>query len=163
MRSSRGAGQPGIFARFLRSGVLAGVSILALLDPAPAGAGQDGATNSATNSAPAREEGVTKDAPDDKPFERVRRPRAVKVDEEYDVSGLTLPLEEIHELLPRDAIASLTDPKLEDAAAADWMGPADRVIDVTIGTESVAVPFRILNFHEIANLTVGGEAIAATY
>lgn len=96
-------------------------------------------------------------------FERVRRPRAVDVTKEYDVSGLTLPLDEIHELLPRDAIASLTNPKLEKAVLATWMKPEDRVLDVTIGGESVAVPFRILNFHEIANLVVGGEPVAATY
>ena len=96
-------------------------------------------------------------------FQKVRRPNAVRVEEEYDVTGLTLPIGEIHELLPRDAIASLTDPELESVADAVWMGLADRVIDVTISGESVAVPFRILNFHEIANMTVGGEPIAATY
>ena len=37
------------------------------------------------------------------------------------------------------------------------------MIDITIGDESVAVPIKILNFHEIANLTIAGEPVAATY
>jgi hypothetical protein len=97
-------------------------------------------------------------------FRRVVRPGAVILEEEYDLAGLLLPREEIHALLPRDAIPALTDPKLETLAeAGEWLSADDRVLAVTVGSESVAVPFRVLNWHEIANLTVGGEPLAATY
>jgi len=101
---------------------------------------------------------------DDTPkIERVHRPGAVHVEKEYDLSGLTIPLAEIHELLPRDAIPSLTDPELEPIAGADWLQPGDRLAVISIDGETVGVPFRVLNWHEIANLEVGGEPVAATY
>ena len=95
---------------------------------------------------------------------RVHRPGAVHVDQEYDVTGLTIPLEEIHELLPKDAIPSLVDPKLESVAeASEWLVADDRIIVVTVGDETVGAPLKILNSHEIANLEIGGEPVAATY
>ncbi|MHC4975340.1 MAG: DUF3179 domain-containing (seleno)protein [Planctomycetota bacterium] len=96
-------------------------------------------------------------------FERVNRTGSVDIQSEYDIDDLLIPQREIHELLPKDAIPSLTDPELELAASSTWLQPGDRVIDVTVGEESVAVPLKILNFHEIANMTVGGEPVAATY
>lgn len=101
--------------------------------------------------------------PDENTFKQVRRPGSVDVEAEYDVTNALIPLDEIHALLPRDAIPSLTDPKLEDAAGIDWLSPEDRVIVVQVGDEVVAAPFRILNFHEIVNMTVGGKPVAATY
>ena len=96
-------------------------------------------------------------------FERVQRPGSVDLRGEYDLSGLTIPEDEIHTLLPRDAIPALTDPKLEPVGEAGWLGETDRVISVEVGGEAVAAPLKILNFHEIVNMTVGGEAVAATY
>jgi len=96
-------------------------------------------------------------------FERVHRPGAVIVQDVYDTSNLTIPLEEIHELLPRDAIPALVNPRLVDASAADWISPDFRVIAVVVGETAVAIPLRILNYHEIANLVVEGEPIAVTY
>ncbi|TVQ30685.1 MAG: DUF3179 domain-containing protein [Phycisphaeraceae bacterium] len=96
-------------------------------------------------------------------FQRVKRPGSVDVDKEYDITDLAVPLGEIHELLPRDAIPALTDPKRERASDADWMKPDDRVIEIAIGDEALAAPLRILNWHEIVNTTIGGEPIAATY
>jgi len=103
------------------------------------------------------------DQPAKKQFQQIRRAGAVDLAEEYDLSGLVIPEIEIHTLLPRDAIPALTDPKLSTLAEADWLTDDDRIIDVTIGDESVAVPLKILNFHEVANLTVGGVPVAATY
>jgi len=87
----------------------------------------------------------------------------VDVEEEYDLDNLQIPLEEIHSLLPRDRIPALTDPKLVSPADADWLEPDARVIAVEIGGEAVAFPLPILNFHEVANLTLGGRPIAVTY
>ena len=103
------------------------------------------------------------DEPEEKSFEQVNRPGSVDIASEYNLDGLSIPKDQIHTLLPRDAIPSLTDPDLIDIADADWLEPDDRIIDVTIGDESVAVPIKILNFHEVANITVGGDPVAATY
>jgi len=101
--------------------------------------------------------------PEEKPFAQVQRPGSVDIESEYDLDGLLIPKEEIHTLLPRDAIPALTDPKLVRVDGVDWLTDEDRIIDVTIGDESVAVPIKILNFHEVANMTIAGEPIAATY
>ena len=99
----------------------------------------------------------------DKPDKPVRRPGAVDLHETYAMDDLQVPENEIHTLLPRDAIPSLVDPALENASDAAWMKPDDRVIEVVVGDDAVAAPLRIMNWHEVANLTVGGEPVAATY
>ncbi len=96
-------------------------------------------------------------------FTRTRRAGSVDIAAEYDLNNLEIPEEEIHTLLPRDAIPALTDPKLEDAADADWLAPGARVIAIEVGGEAVAAPLQILTYHEIVNLSVGGEPVAATY
>jgi len=97
-------------------------------------------------------------------FRQVERPGAVDLEAEYALEDLAIPRDEIHALLARDAIPALVDPKLESGAEAEgWLRDTDRVVEVTVGDESVAVPFRVLNWHEIANLVVGGEPVAATY
>lgn len=101
--------------------------------------------------------------PSQREFQQVNRPGSVDLASEYDLKGLTIPEGEIHTLLPRDAIPSLTDPALITLEQADWLVDDDRIIDVTVGDESVAVPLKILNFHEVANMTVGDEPVAATY
>ena len=63
----------------------------------------------------------------------------------------------------QDGIPPLTDPERIPVADADYPSPTGRVIEVVINGHAVAYPIGILNFHEIANDTVGGEPIAATY
>lgn len=103
----------------------------------------------------------------DSEFKAVNRPNSVDLQTEYDLTNLTIPQEQIHTLLPRDAIPALTDPELIDLKDATYLNDDDRIIDVTITngktTESVAVPLKILNFHEVANMTIAGVPIAATY
>ncbi len=96
-------------------------------------------------------------------FRRIQRPGAVDVAQEYDLSNLKIPIEEIHELLPRDAIPALTEPKTERARSVEWLESEDRVVEIVIGREAVAVPLRVLNWHEVANMTVAGRPVAATY
>ncbi|MDF1810515.1 MAG: DUF3179 domain-containing (seleno)protein [Phycisphaerales bacterium] len=101
--------------------------------------------------------------PQSKPFKSIQRPGSVDIESEYDLAGLVISKDQIHTLLPRDAIPSLTDPELVELSQADWLQDDDRIIDVTIKDESVAVPLKILNFHEVSNMTVGGDPVAATY
>lgn len=96
-------------------------------------------------------------------FQTVRRSGSVDLDKEYNLADLRIPKEQIHTLLPRDAIPALTDPKLESLGEATWLADDARVIMVVHGNEVVAVPLQILDWHEVVNLTVGGEPIAATY
>lgn len=101
--------------------------------------------------------------PPEEPFEAVRRPGSVDLDATYNLADLQIPRDEIHTLLPRDAIPALTDPTLEPASEATWLEADDRVIVIEAGGEAVAAPIRILNFHEVANMTIAGEPIAATF
>ncbi|MEK6702471.1 MAG: DUF3179 domain-containing (seleno)protein, partial [Planctomycetota bacterium] len=96
-------------------------------------------------------------------FKRVQRPGSVDIEKDYNLAGLTIPKEQIHTLLPRDAIPALTDPKTEPADKADWLPDDARVVEVVVGDDVLGVPLRVLDWHEVVNTTVGGEPIAATY
>ena len=96
-------------------------------------------------------------------FRTVRRPGSVNIEAEYDLSGLTIPREQIHTLVRKDGIPALTDPNLEKVNEANWLEPKARVIEAVVGTEVLGVPLQILNYHEIVNTTLGGEPIAITY
>ena len=95
--------------------------------------------------------------------EPIRRAGSVDLHTEYDMSGLEIPENEIHTLLPRDAIPALTDPAMLTIDQVEYLSDSDRVIVVEAGGEVVGAPLRILNWHEVANLTVGGKPLAATY
>ena len=99
----------------------------------------------------------------DEPFTLTRRAGAVDLEKEYDLSNLTIPLDEIHTLLPRDAIPALTDPKMIPASEADYLNADSRIIAVEIDGQAIGVPLAILNYHEIVNTTLAGEPIAVTY
>lgn len=99
---------------------------------------------------------------DDEQFRLVRRSGSVDLDE-YDLTGLSIPRDEIHTLLPRDAIPALVDPAFEWANEADWLDDQARIIVAKVGDERIGVPLAILDWHEIVNTTLGGEPIAVTY
>ncbi len=96
-------------------------------------------------------------------FRVIVRDGAVALEKEYDLSDLSIPKEQIHRLLPKDDIPALTDPKKEPASGANWLAPDSRVIEVTIGIETLGVPLAILDHHEIVNTTIGGQSVAITY
>ncbi len=99
-------------------------------------------------------------------FQQVSRPGSVDLDGEYDLSGLSIPRDEIHTLLPRDAIPALADPETAALADATWPDEARLVVlEAGLGDarQVVGVPILVLNWHEIANMTVGGVPVAATY
>ena len=112
----------------------------------------------------AAEPAVKPAAPRADEFQRIRRPGSVDISTVYDLADLSIPEGEIHTLLPRDAIPSLTDPKRESVTdAAAWLADESRIVVVRIGDEVLGVPLRVLDWHEVVNTTVGGEPIAATY
>lgn len=96
-------------------------------------------------------------------FHQVRRKGSVEIEKEYDLSGLAIPRDQIHTLLPRDAIPALADPKTEPADRATWLPGDARIIEVKVGDDILGVPLRVLDWHEVVNATVGGQPIAATY
>jgi uncharacterized protein DUF3179 len=111
-------------------------------------------------------------AQDEPEFKQVSRPGSVVLADEYDTSDAQIPLNEVHTLLRRDAIPALMYPKTESVKkAGEWLDDGDRIIVVEGGVEGgvgakgevLGVPVRILMFHEVANVTVGGEPLAASY
>ena len=50
-----------------------------------------------------------------------------------------------------------------NSADYTFLGNDDRVLSVTIGGESVAYPVRLMAYHHLAEDTVGGTPIVATY
>ncbi|OPZ03922.1 MAG: hypothetical protein BWZ10_03233 [candidate division BRC1 bacterium ADurb.BinA364] len=76
--------------------------------------------------------------------------------------------------LPKDGLRALTDPPLLSAEEMDalhfpghgrkpFLVPGDLVIGLTINGEARAYPVRIMNWHEAANDTLGGEPILVAY
>lgn len=63
----------------------------------------------------------------------------------------------------RDGIPSLDYPKVIAASKASYMHAQDRVLGVAINGVKRAYPIRILNYHEIVNDIVGGQALVITY
>ncbi|MFT5522954.1 MAG: hypothetical protein ACI9HK_000898, partial [Pirellulaceae bacterium] len=62
-----------------------------------------------------------------------------------------------------DGIPSLTDPALLPNEDAQFVRNDNRVIGVVNNGESVAFPIRVMSWHEIVNLAIGGRAVAVTY
>ncbi len=95
-----------------------------------------------------------------------RRDRVTKEDlvKLYDLSNPQIDLDEmLAPGVPKDGIHFLTNPKRIKARAASYPQPGERVAVVDFDGEAVAYPLGILNFHEVANDTVGGVAVAVTY
>jgi hypothetical protein len=63
----------------------------------------------------------------------------------------------------RDGIPSLDYPEFVFARNASYLSQGDRVLGIEVNGVARAYPIRILNYHEIINDIVGGEAIVVTY
>jgi peroxiredoxin len=124
----------------------------------PAARAEQGSGTQPSGTAQPGKDGAKSDA-----FTRVRRPGSVDIETEYNLAGMTIPKDEVHTLLPRDAIPALTDPKTQKAEDAAWLPDDARVVEVVVGGDVLGVPLRVLDWHEIVNTTVGGEPIAVTY
>src|SRR5215216_618262 len=57
----------------------------------------------------------------------------------------------------------LPNPAYVKSADANFLNDDDRVLSVTIGSESVAYPVRLMAYHHVVEDTVGGTPIVATY
>lgn len=96
-------------------------------------------------------------------FRRVQRAGSVDLQKEYDLTGVSIPLAEVHTLLPRDAIPSLVAPATQLAKDIDWLAEQSRVVLVAREKHVIGVPLAILDWHEIVNLEVAGAPLAVTY
>ncbi len=65
--------------------------------------------------------------------------------------------------VPIDGIPPLEHPPHVSADQADHMQDEEPVFGVTIGAESRAYPLRILDWHELANDTLGGKPFSLVY
>lgn len=65
---------------------------------------------------------------------------------------------------PKDGIPAVDQPQFVTAEQADtWLQPQDVVFGIAEGDTVIAFPQRILVWHEIANIEVGGEPRSVTY
>ncbi|MFK7920961.1 MAG: DUF3179 domain-containing protein [Bacteroidia bacterium] len=82
----------------------------------------------------------------------------------FDYSDSSVPPEEIKAGGPgRDGIPSIDYPLFVPANKARYMMTADRVLAIEINGVAKAYPVKILNYHEVVNDTVGGQAVVITY
>lgn len=103
------------------------------------------------------------DLQEERQFERVNRPNSVNIEEAYNLGGIAIPTDEIHTLLPKDAIPALDNPSTVPASDVDFLLPTDRVLVYENDNFAIAAPLRVLNYHEIVNTTVGDEKVVLTY
>jgi len=81
-----------------------------------------------------------------------------------DPSNMNIRLEEITwGGVPVDGIPSLDNPKMIEAARADYMKDDDLVFGVKINGDARAYPLRIMGWHEMFNETIGGVPVALAY
>jgi len=94
----------------------------------------------------------------------------------FDLGSLKVPRELLTPALPKDKIRALTNPAtLPGSGVAAYnkeqraryerkfLVAGDRVLGVVLGGEARAYPLNVLCWHEIANDTLAGAPIAATY
>jgi hypothetical protein len=82
----------------------------------------------------------------------------------FDVSTSLVPADEI--MLggpPRDGIPAIDRPVFVGAGEADFLSDNDRVLGLFHKGEARAYPLKIMDWHEVVNDRVGGDAIAVTY
>jgi hypothetical protein len=82
-----------------------------------------------------------------------------------DFSRHNVPLSEFQSGGPaKDGIPAIDEPRFVGVdAAADWLGPREPVIEVTVNGETRAYPIQVLIWHEIANDELAGVPIAVTF
>jgi uncharacterized protein DUF3179 len=82
----------------------------------------------------------------------------------FDVTLHTIPLSEIQQSIPKDAIPALVHPRFVTAGEVGKLLKAkDRVLGVYLNGEAKAYPIRILNWHELVNDQVEGQAILVSW
>ena len=157
---------------FRRPGALLGVALIAIVGvgcstagPAVADASRDGplpvvppatATQAPVSALPdPTAVGSRSDSSDDSGPSRVLRqlnPNGPK----------TVDLRQFRQLLPRDAIRPIYEPKIAAGSQVN-LPSGELVIGVSIGDDSRAYPIRTLRFREIVNDRLGGVPILVTW
>jgi len=122
------------------------------------------ASNAAALQAETRPDSDTQQSERERARAQRRAAMTERLLEQFDLSN---PQVELDKLMaggpPKDGIPALTDPKRTSVDDADYPDDDARVVAVEIDGEAVAYPLGILNWHEIANDTVGGVPIAVIY
>lgn len=82
----------------------------------------------------------------------------------FQLDNSSIPINKIHHGgPPRDGIPSLDQPRFLTAPRAAYLKPDDRVLGVVHKGEARAYPIRILDWHEIVNDRIKGDAVIVTY
>lgn len=82
----------------------------------------------------------------------------------FDFNGSLVPADNILPGGPeRDGIPAIDQPQFVSANAASFLKADDYVLGLDYRGVRRAYPIRILNWHEIVNDTIGGEAVAITF
>jgi hypothetical protein len=71
--------------------------------------------------------------------------------------------DQLVDVLPKDAIPSIDEPRFVQPDEAGWMAGREPVVSVQIAGDVRAYPAQILTRHEIVNDVVGGTPVAVTY
>ncbi len=91
---------------------------------------------------------------------------------EFDLTAAKVPVDRIVPTVATDAIPALIDPPAMPGAQVQayneeergkFLVSDDRVIGLVINGQARAYPLRLLNWHEVANDTLGGVPVAVTY
>jgi len=82
----------------------------------------------------------------------------------FDLTNTLIPAENIYHGGPgRDGIPSIDKPKFISASTASFLKDNDRILGLQVDGEVRAYPIKILNYHEIVNDTVAGQAVVISY
>jgi hypothetical protein len=91
---------------------------------------------------------------------------------QFDLSAAKVPVDRIVPTVATDAIPALIDPEhmpgvqvqvYNQEERGKFLVSDDRVIGLVINGQARAYPLRLLNWHEVANDTLGGVPVAVTY
>ena len=92
------------------------------------------------------------------------RSLSVSRDNGFDLSDPLVPREAIfHGGPPRDGIPSIDKPRFIGADKASFLNPDDRVLGLVFDGVVRAYPIKILNYHEIVNDRINGQAVVISY
>jgi len=64
---------------------------------------------------------------------------------------------------PPDGIPSIDNPVFQNAAAVDWLSPAEAVLALEVDGEARAYPIQVLTWHELVNDTIAGIPVTISY
>lgn len=82
----------------------------------------------------------------------------------FNLADITIPADKVFiGGPPRDGIPSIDKPQFLKTSEADYLKDSDRILGINYKGEARAYPIRILNWHEIVNDQIQGDAVAVTY